>query len=253
MKFNKAKCWILHLGSSNPRHSYRLGREVTEDSPAEKDLGVTVKSSPWTGTEHSQPRKPTECWAASQGTWAAGQGRALPPLLCFGGNPPAGLSTLLRPPGSEGHGTAGISQQVHRSQCCKRTGPPLLQREAENVGAAQPGEGRLSGDLLGILQYLKWLQGSWRGTVSGTVSDRARSNRSKLKEGKFSLDTEKQFFTIRLVKHWHRLPREAVDAPTLVVFKAGWRRPGATWSGGRCPCPWKGGWDWEIFKVPSNP
>ena len=42
----------------------------------------------------------------------------------------------------------------------------------------------------------------------------------KLKEGRFNLDTSKKFFTQRVVRHWHRLPREAVDAPSLEVFKA---------------------------------
>jgi len=30
----------------------------------------------------------------------------------------------------------------------------------------------------------------------------------------------KKFFTMRLVKHWPRLPREAVAAPSLAGFKA---------------------------------
>ena len=67
------------------------------------------------------------------------------------------------------------------------------------------------------------------------------------------VDLNKKFFTARVVRHWSRLPSEAVNAPSLEVFKA--RLDGAVSN-----LLWRdvllhtaGGWNWMILKVPSNP
>ncbi len=58
---------------------------------------------------------------------------------------------------------------------------------------------------------------------------------------------------MRVVRHWHRLPREAVDAPSLETFKA--RLDGALsnliWL--EMSLLLAGGLDWMGFKGPFQP
>jgi len=41
-----------------------------------------------------------------------------------------------------------------------------------------------------------------------------------MKKGRFRLDIGNKFFTMRVVRHWNRLPRDVVDALSVEVFKA---------------------------------
>jgi len=80
---------------------------------------------------------------------------------------------------------------------------------------------RLLRNLRAVFQYLKGAQKrAGEGLFTRACSDRTRHNGFKLKKDRFRLDTQKKFITLRVVRHWHRLPREAVHASSLAVLKA---------------------------------
>ncbi|GAB0206047.1 hypothetical protein GRJ2_003070300 [Grus japonensis] len=80
---------------------------------------------------------------------------------------------------------------------------------------------RLQGHLIVAFQYLKEAyKKAEKGVFIRESSDRTRGNGLKLREGRFRLDIKKEICTVRVVRYWNRLPREAVDVPSLEVFKA---------------------------------
>ena len=50
-------------------------------------------------------------------------------------------------------------------------------------------------------------------------SDRTRGNGHKPKPGKFQLNMRRNFFPLRVTEPWPRLPRGAVESPSLEIFK----------------------------------
>ena len=80
---------------------------------------------------------------------------------------------------------------------------------------------RLRGDLTAAFQYLKGAHKQEGERLFIRMdSDRTRGNGFKLRQGRFRLDIRRQFFTQKVVTQWNRLPKEAVDAPSLEAFKA---------------------------------
>ncbi|KAK4810815.1 hypothetical protein QYF61_008787 [Mycteria americana] len=78
---------------------------------------------------------------------------------------------------------------------------------------------RLKGNLIALYSFLRRGSGEGGADLFSLVScDRIHGNGSNLHQERIRLDIRKHFFTERLVKHWNRLPREVVNAPSLSVL-----------------------------------
>jgi len=62
-------------------------------------------------------------------------------------------------------------------------------------------------------------------SLSRSCCDTTRGNGFKLKEGRFRVDIRKKLFTVRVVRHWHRLLRELLSVPSLERLKVRLEEP----------------------------
>ncbi|XP_059323544.1 triadin isoform X25 [Ammospiza nelsoni] len=220
MKFNNAKCEVLHLVWRSPKNSFRLGREWKETRAGETDLGLPVHENLDMTQQCVLEVKKAVCILGCIKSSVASTSKEV--ILSL-------YSALVRPQleycvqdwEPEHKKDVDMLEQVQEGVIKLSPGLEHISYEdrLREMGQFSLEKRRLRGYLIAVFQYL---QGACKRAKEGLVTTACsdRENGFKLKDVGFSLDIREKVFTVRVVRLWNRLPREVVDSPSLEVFKA---------------------------------
>ena len=221
LKFNKDKCKVMHVGLNNKKHNYELQGENLAKVEEEKDLGVIVKSDLKSGMQ---------CLAASRKANTI-LGFIARNFQCKNPEVITRLYTSLVRPHLEyavQFWSPFYLKDESKLESVQRRATKLIpgfrclpyEERLKRLDMFSLKDRRIRGDLIETFKILKNMDHINHEHFFELSSQLVtRNNGLKLKGQRFNTDLRKNFFNIRVIEFWNKLPASVVQANTIDTFK----------------------------------
>ena len=221
LDFNSTKCKVMHIGLNNVKYNYKLKEQNLLKVTEEKDLGVIVRSDLKCGTQ---------CSAASRkantilGFIARNFDCKTPEVIT------RLYTSLVRP-----HLEYAVQfwspyyvKDVNKLESVQRRATKLIpgmrslsyEERLERLDMFPLKDRRIRGDLIQTFKILKNIDKiHYENLFEISLHTITRNNGLKLKGQRFNTDIRRNFYNIRVVDYWNKLPASVVQTNTVASFK----------------------------------
>jgi hypothetical protein len=224
LKFNAAKCKVMHLGSRNPKVEYTMSEGgsvktlgVTE---VEKDLGVHVDNQLKFSQHVDQcVNKASKLLGLIRRSYEYLDGPTMVQLFTSLIRPHLEYGNVVWSPRYKKNHTS--VENVHRRATKLVPGLRDLDypQRLRNLKLPSLLYRRARGDMIEVYKHLHGAYQLSGHLLSQNLGTATRGHSLKLKKCQSSLSLRQNFFSLRVVNHWNSLPEQVVSAPSLNCFK----------------------------------
>ena len=229
MVFNVGKCKVMHMGHQNPAFNYTMNGQVLEETKEERDIGVIVSAN----------MKPTaQCSQAAQTAQRVlGQlARAFHyrdrhiflRLYKHYVRPHLEFSTQAWAPWTEGDRNCLEKVQQRAVKMISGLKSNIYEERLRELNLQTLSERRHQADMAmvhkilhgrGGLDYATWFEKA----ENGPRATRSTADPYNLKVKHGRLDQRRNFFSIRVIEDWNRIPADVKRVEKSETFRAKYR------------------------------
>lgn len=217
---NKNKCSILHLGNSNPRHTYDLGGSDLTSVDSQVDLGITVACNlKWSQHVLKIVNQANKALYLMRRTFSNPSPTLAGRLYVTYVRPLLEFAAPVWSPWLQKDKLLLERVQRNATRWPRALRNLTYEQRLASLNLTTLEQRRLRGDLIQVFRITHGLMPSSLPMVQLDVEGRLRGHQYKLRREQLRTSQRLHYLTNRTFNHWNSLPDEVVTAGSVGLFK----------------------------------